>query len=153
MNLTESDRERFWSYVSVPVEWDDEGCWLWTGATTSRGYGSIHIQGKPRTAHRVSLQIWDVEIPTGMDVRHTCDVRRCVRPDHLLLGTREDNMRDAVERGRLARGEAHGRTTLTEAEVRGIRWAVGPLREIASWYDTTISTASRIRRRDTWGHI
>jgi hypothetical protein len=78
------------------------GCWLWTGAwTPSRGYGLVRGEGGRRTvAHRRSWELHCGPIPAGMKVLHKCDVRLCVNPDHLFLGTLGDNNRDAYDKGR-----------------------------------------------------
>ena len=87
---------RFWNYVNKT-----EGCWLWTGACASRGYGHLVIK-KPRytTAHRLSWEIHNGPIPKGLWVLHHCDTPACVRPDHLFLGTRADNEHDRTMKGR-----------------------------------------------------
>lgn len=89
--------ERFWRFVNKT-----DGCWLWTGALRTTGYGVINL-GRPagiESAHRVSWVIHYGKIPTGYFVCHTCDVRPCVRPDHLFLGTSRDNIYDMIRKGR-----------------------------------------------------
>jgi hypothetical protein len=81
-----------------------DDCWIWTGSRTSRGYG----QYRKTTAHRYSWILANGPIPEGLFACHSCDVPSCVRPDHLFLGTQIDNMRDAVAKGRTARGERSG---------------------------------------------
>ena len=71
------------------------------GASNSSGYGSSRLNGKRTSAHRVAY--WNAYGPfdLSLDVCHTCDNRRCVNPEHLFLGTRSDNMRDASAKGKL----------------------------------------------------
>ncbi len=91
--------ERFWSAVAK-----SDGCWLWTKSLDSQGYGQIFsIPRRLHRAHRVSWLMHRGPIPDGLFVCHTCDVRNCVNPDHLWLGTNDDNMRDASVKGRLER--------------------------------------------------
>lgn len=88
---------RFWSKVSKT-----DSCWLWTGSVTGGGYGQIWESlpnRKRHDAHRWSWIMHNGEIPLNLHVLHKCDVKLCVNPDHLYLGTRKDNMRDALERG------------------------------------------------------
>lgn len=93
--------QRFWSKVKT------EGpCWLWQGALSgSLGYGQFRgFDGRPTFAHRVSWQLRHGEIPEGFMVLHRCDVPRCVRPEHLYLGTSADNSADRTEALRIRRG-------------------------------------------------
>lgn len=88
--------ERFARFVQK-----SDGCWLWTGAKKATGYGFIRVVGVGmRGAHRIAYELANGPIPEGMVVRHTCDNPRCVRPDHLIVGTVADNVRDCAERGR-----------------------------------------------------
>lgn len=89
--------ERFWSKVlKTPT------CWLWQGKKFPRtGYGQFTIRRKTVLAHRTAHELAIGPIPAGMLVCHRCDVRDCVRPDHLFLGTYSDNMRDASSKMRL----------------------------------------------------
>lgn len=87
--------ERFWSKVLKT-----DTCWLWRAALFSTGYGQFQLDGRPHLAHRVAWSLTEGPIPDGMRCLHHCDVRRCVRPDHLFLGTDSDNMQDMVSKGR-----------------------------------------------------
>src|SRR4051812_15429853 len=78
--------DRLWKHVEKT-----ETCWLWTGYCDRAGYGTIQIAKAPALVHRVSYEIHVGQIPSDKIVRHTCDVRNCVRPDHLLIGTSKDN--------------------------------------------------------------
>ncbi len=77
---------------------DPSGCWLWTACTNSSGYGCFNFEGKWAMAHRVSWELVNGNIKKGMQVLHTCDVPRCVNPSHMFLGTKSDNMKDAVKK-------------------------------------------------------
>ena len=81
----------------------NSGCWLWTGAINTLGYGLIglgHRSDGIAKAHRVSYQLHKGEISTGLCVLHRCDNPYCVNPDHLFLGTLSDNMKDCVQKKR-----------------------------------------------------
>lgn len=77
----------------------EAGCWIWTGTVfISTGYGAIKAGGKLLLAHRVAWEIFNGAIPVDMKVLHTCDVKLCVNPAHLYLGTAADNIQDVLDR-------------------------------------------------------
>lgn len=101
-------KDHFMSFVTPEP---NSGCWLWTGGTNasaSRGYGVFFFRKKSSQAHRVSYTLFRGEIPEGMHACHKCDVRLCVNPDHIFIGTRSDNMRDCVAKGRLSHNSPRG---------------------------------------------
>lgn len=117
--ITNALSQRFWAKVQICSESE---CWNWTAGTQSKGYGSFGIgNGKTSLAHRVAYELGNGAIPDGLLVRHICDNRLCCNPAHLELGTIADNNRDAVVRGRNAKGELNGNSKLTAKQVREIR--------------------------------
>ena len=142
----------------------DSGCWLWLAARSSYRYGCI---GVPRNrcsypvkftmvhAHRVSWQLHRGKIPKGLSVLHKCDIPLCVNPNHLFLGTQEDNVRDMEKkkRARHPRGEKAGRAKLTEAKVRTIRKSKKPVKELADKYGVTRGAIRFILLRVSWRHV
>lgn len=81
----------------------DNGCWVFTGHINFFGYGMIKIGGKygvPTHAHREVFKHFKGEIPSGLFVCHKCDNPPCCNPDHLFLGTHQDNMDDMKRKGR-----------------------------------------------------
>jgi hypothetical protein len=84
--------DRFWSKVR-----EDDGCWVWTAARQSKGYGSFYVPGVGRLlAHRFSYEFFIAPIPSGLELDHLCRVRRCVNPWHLEPVTpRVNNQRGA----------------------------------------------------------
>ena len=82
-------------------EIDRNSCWIWKGYVSKKtGYGQVIIEGKTKSAHRIMHEAWNGPIEPGLVVMHTCDVRACVNPDHLKLGTQADNVKDCVSKGR-----------------------------------------------------
>ena len=85
--------ERFWKKVNKT-----DGCWLWTGALRPDGYARMGIEKKMYYVHRVSWQLTRGAIPPNMNALHRCDVKHCVNPKHLYIGTDKDNCRDRQQR-------------------------------------------------------
>jgi hypothetical protein len=140
-------------------------CWLWTGHINQYGYG--RFGRKHFAAHRVAYEVYIGPIPDGLCVLHTCDVRHCVNPAHLWLGTKGDNNRDCVRKGRYRNGFLAGTATvpqgeqvstarLTEDNVHEIRrlYIQGTTqKEIAARFGVTQTNISCIVRGKTWTHI
>jgi len=96
------DKARLDSYVEyIPFS----GCHVWTGCVDDKGYGMMMVNKKGQKAHRVAWELYRSKIPKGKHVLHKCHTRPCVNPDHLHLGTHQENMEEMVrevERRRLA---------------------------------------------------
>ncbi len=142
--------ERFWSQVNK-----SDGCWLWTGATDKDTYGVITIRPPKRLvkAHRLSWALTHGPVADGLMVLHHCDTPRCVRPDHLFLGTHLDNKRDEILKGRQVSGSAHHSAKLTEQQIPEIRrlCRLGVSKvEIAKRFGVRSYTIYSIAQGSTW---
>lgn len=93
-------KEEFRIYLIEGSVIDSNDCWLWQGPYTGKGYGeTISFLGE-RYAHRSSFRAFNGPIPKGLIIRHSCDIRPCINPDHILSGTYADNSADCITRGR-----------------------------------------------------
>jgi hypothetical protein len=94
-------RQRKFRELESRTTKDANGCWLMPGLGMSKGYGCVVVEGQPWMAHRYMWALFNGgEVRDGLFVLHRCDVRMCVCPEHLFLGTHQDNMRDAAAKGR-----------------------------------------------------
>lgn len=150
--------ERFWRHVDK--RGPDE-CWPWTGSIGGNGYGQLGSFQETKThvcykAHRLSYELHHGPIQAGMHVLHECDNKVCCNPAHLHLGTHQDNMREAAERGRHLRGEQQPNAVLTEAQVleaRRLARAGTPLRVISKQIGAKTMTVSQCVSGRSWGHV
>jgi len=123
------------------------------GAVGSHGYGAFWIGGGLDTSHRAAWRLTRGSIPAGLQVLHHCDNRRCVRPDHLFLGSQSDNMRDCERKGRHVsnwphrRGERAAGAKLTDAQAAWFKRAVrqGEMTQAAARAVLGISSAHASR--------
>lgn len=131
----------------------NSGCWLWLGASSPIGHGSVAVFGKVKRAHRVSWEVYRGPIPQGMCVCHKCDNPYCVNPDHLFLGTQTDNLRDMKQKRRHAFGSKNGMARLTPEKIIAIRADKRKPRFIAADYGISANHVWQIKSRARWGHI
>lgn len=143
---------------------------------TAAGYGLFSLRGKHVLAHRYSFELHHHPIPEGKFVCHHCDVRTCVRPDHLFVGSAADNTADMMSKGRhkvgprqygadhwthkhpeaRVRGSKVGTSKLTESQVIEIvkrRLALVPFRAISEEFGVSIKGIEKIVYGDWWKHV
>jgi hypothetical protein len=118
------------------------------------GYGVfLPTKSGKLSAHRHAYQLVHGEIPSGLFVCHSCDNRRCVRPDHLFLGTNQENLHDAVTKGRQMHGERHVKARLTEAQAREVLHSQETTRALADRFGVSWNSVHFIRQGKTWRHL
>lgn len=128
------------------------GCWIWTAAIGNKGYGHFWSVVRPEPAHRVSYRLHNGEIADGLLVLHRCDNRLCVNPDHLFLGTNQDNMTDMVKKDRQAKGSSLGAAKLDESQIASIRADSRSQRKIAAEYGVSHTAIGEIKNNRLWRH-
>jgi hypothetical protein len=145
-------RDRFLTFVNKTPT-----CWLWTGHTRGEmRYGAFWLDGRTTTAHRAAFTLFVSDIPAGQQVLHRCDEPKCVRPDHLFLGTQADNMADKAAKGRChdQRGERSHTAKLSRAQVADIKakYLAGGVsqRALAASYKVSQRTVSDLLRGVCW---
>lgn len=163
--------ERFWSNVAKR---STRECWLWKGPMSrTTGYGLVTHRisvghGESKGAHRYSWEITNGPIPEGLMVCHSCDVKLCVNPAHLFIGTGSDNVQDALKKGIMQVGDRHymkrnpslirkgeqlTQSKLTEKDVRDIRSSSLRSGLLAKAFGVDRHTIARIRKGRDWKHV
>lgn len=149
--------ERLWHQVDKSGD-----CWEWHGACDQHGYGHINIgKNKKKKTHRLSWEFANGPIPDGLCVLHTCDNPKCVKPEHLWLGTYKDNMQDCIAKGRFVflkskPGEENNHAKLHDGDIRVIRdLAESGLkpRYTSEFLGIDRSCVHRIINREAWSHV
>ncbi|MFJ0492812.1 HNH endonuclease signature motif containing protein [Citrobacter werkmanii] len=130
-----------------------EGCWIWRRSVASSGYGQIRLNYKNLRANRASFMVFKGEIPDGMVIRHTCDNKLCINPDHLILGSCKQNSEDMVSRDRQAKGIKNGRCKLSEDTVREIKKSTLSCSKTAEKFGISKSHAHKIMKGAAWSFI
>lgn len=150
------DRLSYWTLTDQNTD-----CIEWQGARSPSGYGIINREGKTYRAHRVAWELSRGDIPKGMNVLHRCDNPPCCNVGHLFLGTKADNSKDMVLKGRhrngLMLGISNPACKLSDEDVRQIKETqsrskrVGAL--LARRFGVSKTVINAIKRGELWKHI
>lgn len=139
----------------IKYDINDNGCWTVTShAPNSEGYCQIQTDGVKYYIHRLMYEREFGAIESGMVIRHKCDNSKCCNPEHLEVGTHEENVQDRVDRNRSAKGINNGRSKLTEDNVRFIKYEsdLGST-YLARMFNVDPKVIRDIRQGKTWKHI
>lgn len=149
-DLSPNHIRRFWKRVNKS---GPNGCWIWTGARNSLGYGAIMIKRKHWLSHRISYALLCGSPDPKLMLCHHCDNKACVNPSHMFLGTSKDNLADAAKKGRTARGQRHSMHKLNENEVLNIRELSSCGKsaiDISKLFNISYTHAWSITKRKVW---
>ena len=120
--------------LSIPEP--NSGCWLWLKSCNAKGYPQHYFErSKPISAHRLSYTLYKGGIPTGLLVRHKCDTKCCVNPDHLVVGTHKQNTADMVGRRR----QISGNKRLDDATIARMRADTHSRKQISAAFGVSYS--------------
>ena len=144
---------RFWEKVDRR---GPDDCWEWMGTKNKLGYGILKVEKQNKKAYRLSYELHYGPIPDGLWVLHHCDNPSCVNPQHLFLGTRQDNIDDMVSKRRQHYGEKTPTAKLVAAQIKEIRQSAenGILaKELAHRYKVSLQAIYDILHRHSWKHV
>ena len=143
------NRKSVQSRIEDSISIDQEtGCCNWTKSLNGGGYGLMGINGKTERVHRVFYELHKGKIPEGLCVLHSCDNRKCCNPEHLSVGTHQQNMDDMMAKGRWG-----GNAKLTLEKVREIRQKfieTKTCKELAIEYGVCYNTIWDIIKNINW---
>lgn len=151
-----------WGRYFIPRTRQIDDCLVWSFSTDTRGYGHLRLKvsGRWKTirAHRYSWELSNGPIPEGLCVLHRCDVRVCVNPKHLFLGTYKDNRQDCIKKKRapIFYGSRNPNSIISEADVVAIREALkggNTAREVARRFKMSRVQILKIKQKVAWRHI
>lgn len=130
-----------------------QDCWNFQKTSKSTGYGGLMQNYKQTDSHRISWEVFFGEIPENMCVLHKCDVRSCVNPHHLFLGTRGDNNKDRAMKNRSCHGVQHPLSKLNDTDVENILKSNLSSKKAAKFWNVSPTLIKNIRNRRTWRHV
>lgn len=126
------------------------GCMISKYARDKNGYTRLYYKGRYVRAHRLAYELKFGQFNLDLKVCHKCDTPACMNPDHLFIGTHNDNMIDMVTKGRSGKGERHSRVKLERYQVIEIRESKEICKVLAERYNVSWQTISDIKRGATW---
>jgi hypothetical protein len=159
LKYTQEDIERFYSKITIVTEGPYKGCWNIDYALDKKGYPHFSIKSYPISANRFMYMIHHQdENIDSLNVCHSCDNPWCINPDHLWLGTHQENMEDMVNKDRQSKGDNHYTSKLTGEIVKNIldgiqKGKFKTSKEIINKYQISNSCIYNILNNKWWKHI
>lgn len=141
---------------------DDNGCHNCISHMKHDGYIRVQRNGKMFLLHRIVYSesyLNGGEIPNGLIVRHKCDNRACINPQHLEIGTPKDNSDDKIKRGRFRngcekhKGESHSNSLLKESDIIEIFFSKNSRHSLSQKYNVHKEHIGKIQRGKSWKHV
>lgn len=151
----EQKRERLKMFFESKVV-RKEGCWDWKGSLDKNGYPQLYFGNTKAKGHRVSYEIYNGIIPDGLCVCHSCDNPKCTNPEHLWLGTKQENTEDEVKKGRQSKGEDRYNSKLNNEKVKKIREMISlgvTVSHLSRIYNVSFMCVQNIKNGKTWKHV
>lgn len=146
--------QRLLTKVKVDPE---SSCWLWLGALKPNGYPDFWFNGDTGTGHRAAMILLKNIDPGENFVCHRCDIKKCINPEHLFIGTAKENQTDMTIKGRGRFGSRAGSAKLTDQLVIKIRKLYSARRftqyELASMFGVSQHAICSVVRGRTWAHL
>ncbi len=132
-----------------------QDCWWWTGSKGGKNYGRIDIENKNCKVHRISASIWlDFDLNSKLLICHKCDNRLCFNPEHLFVGTNQDNVRDMYSKGRNTPKQMFFNAKTNKIEANQIRdlYLSGRFYqyEIGEFYNLSQQAINKITNNQSW---
>lgn len=154
---TEKDIARFKSKLII----QPNGCWEYSGAKDADGYGMFWFQGKTKGAHQFSARyLGNLIVNKGDQVCHSCDNPPCANPDHLFIGSTQDNTADRHAKGRTVKGSQIGTSRYTESIIQSVKDAYktrphyrGIIKDLSIEFNVSYGVVWYVCKRGSWAHI
>lgn len=140
---------------------DDNNCFVCTSHKGYKGgYPQCRWNGKTANIHKIIYTECFGEVPKGIDIRHKCDNKKCINPEHMHTGTRQDNVNDAINRGLWPVGEKSGTAKLNTVKVKFIRKYLKNRNNVhkrvvylSNKFNVTEGTIYAVYHKKSWKHI
>ncbi len=150
--------EDVWKYIDKKSNIE---CWEWTRSLNTQGYGQMNVGGNPYLAHRIVYELTYNQIPYKLCVLHSCDNPKCCNPEHLFIGSRDDNNKDKKNKGRSYhpnhKGELNQTSKLTCKDIKEIRnlYSTGKYtqKELGNMFGVVRQNIGKIINHKRWKHI